>query len=82
MMTDSNEFIAQFHDRMPVILGKDQWPIWLDPNIQEPEGVQPLLGPSESEIWQRWPVSRRINGTKYDGPDATTPITLPRRLFD
>lgn len=69
------------NDRMPVILGKDEWPIWLDPNIQGAEGVQSLLVPNESEIWQRWPVSRKINGVKYDGPDATTPITLSRRLF-
>lgn len=82
MMVDSNAFMAEFHDRMPVVLPKDQWPIWLDPSIQEPEAVQPLMVKSDADIWQRWPVTQKINGNKYDGPDSLVPIQLPKRLFD
>lgn len=82
MMVDSNDFMAEFHDRMLVVLPKDQWSLWLDPSVQEPEAVQPLMVKSDADIWQRWPVTQKINGNKYDGPDSITPIKLPKRLFD
>lgn len=84
MMVDANEFVSEIHPkkRMPAILLRDQWLLWLDPEIQEPEVVQPLLVTSESAIWQRWAVTPKINGNEYDGPDAILPIKPPKRLFD
>ncbi|MBS1702930.1 MAG: SOS response-associated peptidase family protein [Armatimonadetes bacterium] len=34
--TTPNEKIAPYHDRMPVILGKDEVPIWIDPETPVP----------------------------------------------
>jgi putative SOS response-associated peptidase YedK len=36
MTTDANEFMANIHNRMPVILEKEQFEDWLDPEVHEP----------------------------------------------
>lgn len=84
LMVDANEFVSEVHpkQRMPAILFPDEWPIWLAPDLTEPEAVQPLLRTCESSLWQRWAVTPKINGNKWDGPEALLPIKPPRRLFD
>lgn len=41
--TTPNELMATFHHRMPVILTPEGEQRWLDPTLQEPEQVLPLL---------------------------------------
>lgn len=42
---DANAQMRPIHDRMPVIIEADAWPLWLDPAVDEPEALQPLLLP-------------------------------------
>lgn len=32
----ANGDVVEYHDRMPVILSPDQWPVWLDPDAPQP----------------------------------------------
>lgn len=41
----ANGDVADYHDRMPVILGPDQWDIWLDPGTPLPV-VKDMLQPA------------------------------------
>lgn len=82
LTTSANAFMAEVHERMPVILDRTAWPVWLDPEIQEPAAIQELLQPSRSELWQRHPVSRRVNHVKHDVPECITPVKPMNRLFD
>jgi putative SOS response-associated peptidase YedK len=66
IISDPNEFVAQVHDRMPVLLKPDQFEHWLSGNM----GVEELK-PVENNYLQRWPVSRRINSSKADSNDPT-----------
>ena len=43
--TEPNDIMRPIHDRMPVILQQDDWRFWLDPDVTEPEALQPLLVP-------------------------------------
>jgi putative SOS response-associated peptidase YedK len=43
--TDANRAMKPIHDRMPVIIEPKEWKLWLDPDVDEPEAVQPLLVP-------------------------------------
>jgi putative SOS response-associated peptidase YedK len=47
--TEPNDLISPVHDRMPVILPKDKETIWLDPAIQNPVLLLPLLTPYPAE---------------------------------
>jgi len=47
--TEPNELMAEIHNRMPVILPKEAWGLWLDPAAQVRE-VQPLLVPYQPAL--------------------------------
>ena len=50
--TETNELLKTVHDRMPVILTREAEAVWLDPKIQEPEKLLPLLKRYPSEEWE------------------------------
>ncbi len=43
--TEANELLKPIHDRMPVILNRNEEAIWLDPAMQDPATLLPLLVP-------------------------------------
>ena len=49
------------HDRMPVILGRDQWSAWLSPQLHDADTLLPLIRPHDPASMQAWPVSREVN---------------------
>jgi putative SOS response-associated peptidase YedK len=69
-----NEFVAEAHDRMPVLLQPRQFEHWLSGDM----GVEELK-PAPNDYLQRWAVSKRVNSSKADKDDATLikPIELP-----
>jgi putative SOS response-associated peptidase YedK len=66
MITEPNEFVAEVHDRMPVLLTEKDFEPWLSGNA----GVE-LLRPAPNDLLQRWPVSRRVSSSKAPAEDAT-----------
>jgi putative SOS response-associated peptidase YedK len=66
IVTEPNEFIAEVHDRMPVLLKPEQFDHWLSGNM----GVKELK-PAPNDYLQRWAVSKRVNSSKADANDAT-----------
>lgn len=54
--TDADEAIKPLHNRMPVILDKPAWDVWLDPEAK-PDTLQSLLMPAPSEEIERSHVS-------------------------
>jgi putative SOS response-associated peptidase YedK len=81
LTTTADDFMGEVHDRMPIALDRDVWPVWLDPEVQEPEALQSLLVPSLEE-WQRVPVSSFVNSVKHDSPECIKPVAPERKLFD
>jgi hypothetical protein len=66
IIDEPNEFVAEVHDRMPVLLKPEQFDHWLSGNM----GVEELK-PASNDYLQRWAVSKRINSSKPDKDDAT-----------
>jgi len=72
--TEANDLLKAVHDRMPVILTRDAEAAWLDPKIQEPEKLLPLLRqypPNEMEFYL---VSREVNSPSIDKPSIIEPL--------
>lgn len=44
--------------------------LWLDPTIQEPERLLPLLIPYRAEEMEIYPVSTRVNNPAHDRPEC------------
>jgi len=72
--TEANELLKPIHDRMPVILSLQAEVVWLDPSIQDPEKLLPLLKPYPAEEMEAYPVSRLVNSPQNDFPDIILPI--------
>jgi putative SOS response-associated peptidase YedK len=72
--TTANATLAPIHDRMPVILPRAVWDAWLDPSIAGGEPLLSLLRPAPADLLVRYPVSRRVNSTRNEGPDLVVPL--------
>jgi putative SOS response-associated peptidase YedK len=66
IICEPNEFVAEVHDRMPVLLQPDQFDQWLSGNM----GVEELR-PAPNDYLQRWTVSKRVNSSKADKDDPS-----------
>jgi putative SOS response-associated peptidase YedK len=72
--TTPNELCAELHDRMPVILARDNWPVWLGEDPADMAQLKALLAPSPSEELTCWPVSPRVGNVKNNDPSLIEPI--------
>jgi putative SOS response-associated peptidase YedK len=75
--TAANDMMAPIHDRMPVMIPEEAWERWLDPTRTEGAALAELKGllvPSEDGALEMYPVSRRVNDVRNDGPDLVEPI--------
>ena len=68
VITEPNKFVAEVHDRMPVILEKPQFDQWLNGT---PDAAAELMKPAAEDVLQKWPVSKRINSSRASGEDRT-----------
>jgi putative SOS response-associated peptidase YedK len=68
LTTRPNALGAAVHDRMPVILPPDAYDLWLDPDLRDPEPLRDLLRPYPEERMEAYPVSRRVNSPRSEGP--------------
>lgn len=74
LTTDANDLMRPLHDRMPVILDRENFDFWLDPKIEDMEKLQSLLVPHSSEDFEVFPVSRTVNSPANDRPDCIEPL--------
>jgi putative SOS response-associated peptidase YedK len=73
--TEPNEIVGTVHPRMPVILHPDDEETWLNPDITEPDALQPLLRPYEpSQELETWRVGDSARNPRNEGPELLIPI--------
>ena len=75
--TRPNELVAPIHNRMPVILPAEHERLWLDPSMQEPEAVLPLLAPYPSALMEAYRVAPLVNSFQNEGPELIQPLVCP-----
>ena len=69
--TDANELLAPIQDRMPVIIEKADWPVWLGGAEGDPAA---LLCPAPNDVLRVWQVDKKVGNVRNDGPDLIKPI--------
>ena len=74
LTTTPNRLMQDIHDRMPVILKRDVYDLWLDPGLQNVKQLQPLLQPYPAEAMRRYRVSQRVNQVKNDDAECAAAI--------
>ena len=75
--TEPNELCAQLHNRMPVVLVPEAWPVWLGEEPADEAQLKSLLAPYPSDGMVAWPVSQRVGSVKNNHPSLIEPIPLP-----
>ena len=71
--TEANSLLKSIHDRMPVIIKKEDHELWLD-CAQDEQLVLPFLAPYPSEEMEAHEVSKTVNLPKHDGPECIKPV--------
>jgi putative SOS response-associated peptidase YedK len=66
--TTPNELCAELHNRMPVVLKPDLWPMWLGEDTADPAQLKALLVPYPSEDMIAWPLSTRTGSVRNNDP--------------
>lgn len=71
LTTTANGVLNPIHDRMPVLLRREQWDAWLDPQSDLGD-LQELLGPAPEEDVERFRVSTRVNSVANNDAELLT----------
>ncbi len=83
--TDANELLRPIHDRMPVLLGEDEWSTWLDRSVDDTELLSSFLRPAPEDLLETVQVAKTVNNVRNKGPECLlTPDEVPQEqtLFD
>jgi putative SOS response-associated peptidase YedK len=74
LTTEANELMRPIHDRMPVIIPKEQYGQWLDPRSQDVEELDKFLVPFPAEGLRAYRVSSVVNNARNDVPQCVQAI--------
>ena len=72
LTTTPNDLMKPIHGRMPVILRREDYARWLDPQTPRSELVS-LLVPFANDALDAYPVSTAVNSPPNDGPECIRP---------
>jgi putative SOS response-associated peptidase YedK len=72
--TDANELMQPLHDRMPVILAEEAWPMWIGEAPAEARELADLLAPYPLDDLVAWPVDRRVGNVRNNDAALVEPI--------
>ena len=61
LTTTPNAVTSAVHDRMPVILDRADYDLWLDPGMTNVDAVSEMLKPYDARMMRCYPVSSRVN---------------------
>ena len=70
---------ADLHDRMPLIVPREKYDRWLDPDVNDFETIRDILKPYDANLMRRYPVSMKLNDSRIDGAESASPVTLDTR---
>ncbi len=73
---EPNNIVRSVHDRMPVMLRRDSFDLWLDPLLHDRDTLQLLLKPFNGEMTSHL-VSPNMNSTSFEGPSCINPYEPP-----
>ncbi|WP_158892469.1 SOS response-associated peptidase [Amycolatopsis anabasis] len=82
LTTDAVGQLTDVHHRMPLLMPRDSWATWLDPDRED---VTELLAPPSLEIvdgLELRPVSDRVNNVRNNGPELIERVDRERQELD
>jgi putative SOS response-associated peptidase YedK len=74
LTTSANKLVEPIHDRMPVILHPQEYALWLDRNMTDPNQLQTFYQPYPAETMDVHEVSHDVNSPRNDSPELILPV--------
>jgi putative SOS response-associated peptidase YedK len=68
--------VGHIHDRMPLMVGRERWPEWLDPTVSGRDDLLALLVPAAPGALEAYPVSKAVSNVRNNGPELMDPLPL------
>ena len=65
--TEPNAMMRAIHDRMPVVLGEENWAAWLGEEPATHEQLKAMLAPFPAERMSAWEVGKEVGNVKNQG---------------
>jgi putative SOS response-associated peptidase YedK len=77
--TVPNTIVGKYHDRMPVILKKEDEDVWLNSDIDEVSQLRPLLKPFPDDKLEEWEVGAKARNPRNDYPEVIEPFKTSKQ---
>jgi putative SOS response-associated peptidase YedK len=74
LTTDANTFMTPIHNRMPVILRREDYSLWLAPGEVPADDLKPLLEPYSAAAMAAYEVSKAVNRVTVDESKLIEPV--------
>ena len=74
LTTDANGVMAAVHDRMPVILERQDFDLWLDNFDSDPEDAAALMRPAGEDVLEMFEISPLVNKVSNDNAEVQKPV--------
>jgi putative SOS response-associated peptidase YedK len=72
--TSAEDSVGHIHDRMPLMVERDRWAAWLDPEAGDTDSLKRLLVPAAPGRLEAYPVSTAVNSVRNNGPELLDPL--------
>ncbi len=76
LTTTPNAVTSAVHDRMPVILDRADYDLWLHPGMRNMDALSEMLKPYDARVMRSYLVSNRINNVANDDAECAKPTEL------
>jgi putative SOS response-associated peptidase YedK len=68
LTTNATEHLSALHARMPVIVDPVDYELWMDPDVNEPDLVSPVIDRNLGGALDFYPISEYVNDVRHDDP--------------
>lgn len=69
LTTQANATLSAIHHRMPIVIKREDFDLWLDPSHHELKSALALMKAPEEEQFDLYPVSQKVNSARNQGAD-------------
>ncbi|MEO6471290.1 MAG: SOS response-associated peptidase [Aeromicrobium sp.] len=74
LTTTAEDALGHLHDRMPLIVERDSYVDWLDPQPHPTQDLLELLVPAAPGRLDAFPVSKAVGNVRNNGPELMEPL--------
>ncbi|HVM26634.1 MAG TPA: SOS response-associated peptidase [Mycobacteriales bacterium] len=80
LTTSAPDELGEIHDRTPLLVPREHWRRWLDPEVEHPG--EDLLVPGTPGVLDAWPVGPAVGNVRNDGPELVAPVEAAPTLLE